>query len=174
MKLYDSGFDRLLVSAFEAVPGAAPLNNARWALYERRPAGQKLCRNRDRWCPQDGRNPAAAGNPAASCPDSEADRTPACIARRVQIDNFSRRILSWKVAPTFDPTATARILLTASKGMGNDKPVLLTDGGVENVKGAVDALVASGLLSRISTMWGVRWRECQAAGWAMTQMGSPK
>jgi len=35
--------DRLFVSAFEAVPGAAPLNNARWALYERGTAGWKLC-----------------------------------------------------------------------------------------------------------------------------------
>jgi len=35
--------DRLFVSAFEAVPGAAPLNNARWALYERRPEGWTFC-----------------------------------------------------------------------------------------------------------------------------------
>jgi len=35
--------DRLFVSAFEAVPGAAPLNNARWALYERRAEGWKFC-----------------------------------------------------------------------------------------------------------------------------------
>ena len=38
--------DRLFVSAFEAVPGAAPLNNARWALYERGPDGWKF-RQRD-------------------------------------------------------------------------------------------------------------------------------
>ena len=35
--------DRLFVSAFEAVPGVAPLNNARWALYERRPEGWVFC-----------------------------------------------------------------------------------------------------------------------------------
>lgn len=35
--------DRLFVSVFEAVPGAAPLNNARWALYERGPEGWKVC-----------------------------------------------------------------------------------------------------------------------------------
>jgi N-acyl-D-aspartate/D-glutamate deacylase len=35
--------DRLFVSALEAVPGVAPLNNARWALYERCPAGWKFC-----------------------------------------------------------------------------------------------------------------------------------
>jgi hypothetical protein len=34
--------DRLFVSAFEAVPGAAPLNNARWALCERDSDGWKF------------------------------------------------------------------------------------------------------------------------------------
>jgi len=38
--------ERLFVSAFEAVPGCAPLNNARWALYERDSDGWKL-RQRD-------------------------------------------------------------------------------------------------------------------------------
>ncbi|MCX6910959.1 MAG: hypothetical protein NTY01_23355, partial [Verrucomicrobia bacterium] len=35
--------DRLFVSVFEAVPGCAPLNNARWALYERGADGWRLC-----------------------------------------------------------------------------------------------------------------------------------
>ena len=48
------------------------------------------------------------------------------------IDNYSRRILSWKVSSTFNPVATAEILLTASKGMADCKPMLLADGGVEN------------------------------------------
>lgn len=39
--------DKLFVSAFEAVPGAAPLNNARWALYQRTTDGWKFCQ-RDR------------------------------------------------------------------------------------------------------------------------------
>lgn len=38
------------------------------------------------------------------------------------IDNYSRRILSWKVASTFNPVATVEILLTASKGMVDGKP----------------------------------------------------
>ena len=38
--------EKLFVSAFEHVPGAAPLNNARWALYERTPDGWQL-RQRD-------------------------------------------------------------------------------------------------------------------------------
>ena len=35
------------------------------------------------------------------------------------IDNYSRRILSWKVSSTFNTVATAEILLTASKGMAD-------------------------------------------------------
>ncbi len=35
--------DKLFASAFEAVPGCAPLNNARWALYERGADGWRLC-----------------------------------------------------------------------------------------------------------------------------------
>ncbi len=38
--------DRLFVSALEHVPGCAPLNNARWALYERGAEGWQ-CRQRD-------------------------------------------------------------------------------------------------------------------------------
>lgn len=34
---------KLFVSAFEHVPDAAPLNNARWALYERGEQGWRLC-----------------------------------------------------------------------------------------------------------------------------------
>jgi hypothetical protein len=49
------------------------------------------------------------------------------------IDNFSRRILSWKVSPTFNPLMTVEILLTAARGIGSDKPLLLVDGGVENL-----------------------------------------
>ena len=65
------------------------------------------------------------------------------------IDNFSRRILAWKVAGTFDPSATAEILLEASKGVTSGKPLLLADGGIENFNGAVDELIDSGLLSRV-------------------------
>jgi N-acyl-D-amino-acid deacylase len=35
--------ERLFVSAFEAIPGCAPLNHARWALYERGADGWRLC-----------------------------------------------------------------------------------------------------------------------------------
>ena len=37
------------------------------------------------------------------------------------IDNYCRRILPWKVSSTFNPIASADILLTASKGMTDCK-----------------------------------------------------
>ncbi len=51
------------------------------------------------------------------------------------IDNFSRRILAWKVTPSFDAGATAEILLTAAKGVDHGTPTVLVDGGIENFNG---------------------------------------
>jgi transposase InsO family protein len=65
------------------------------------------------------------------------------------IDNYSRRILAWKVSGTFNPSITAELLLTASKRVVGGKPKLLADGGVENFNKAVDELVNAGLLKRV-------------------------
>ena len=68
------------------------------------------------------------------------------------IDNFSRRILAWKVSATFDPSTTAELLVDASKGLIDEKPILLGDGGVENFNSTVDELIESGLLKRLLAM----------------------
>ena len=64
------------------------------------------------------------------------------------IDNFSRRILAWRVADTFTPGSVA-VLLEAARCRTNSEtiPVVLTDGGVENTQ--VDELIASGVLRRL-------------------------
>jgi hypothetical protein len=51
------------------------------------------------------------------------------------IDNFSRRILSWRVADTFAPVNTVAVLVEASRGATSSAmtPVVLADAGVENV-----------------------------------------
>ena len=81
------------------------------------------------------------------------------------IDNFSRRILSWKLSPTFNPLATVEILLTAAKGSNGDKPVLLVDGGVENFNGAVDELITSGLLRRVLAQTEVTFSNSLIESW---------
>ena len=81
------------------------------------------------------------------------------------IDNFSRRILAWKVSSTFDPTATAEILLTASRGLSEEKPNLLVDGGVENFNSAVDELVDSGILKRVLPQTEISYSNSLIESW---------
>ncbi|MFC1762657.1 transposase [Planctomycetota bacterium] len=81
------------------------------------------------------------------------------------IDNFSRRILSWKVSGTFDPSITAELLLEASKGLFNQQPTLLTDGGVENFNSAVDELVGSGVLRRLLAQTDISYSNSLIESW---------
>ena len=81
------------------------------------------------------------------------------------IDNFSRRILAWKVSETFDPTATAGLLVEASKGLLGEKPTVLTDGGVENFNSAVDELIETGLLKRLLAMTEITYSNSMIESW---------
>jgi len=84
------------------------------------------------------------------------------------IDNFSRRILAWKVLATFDPNTTAELLIHASTGLVNEKPTLLADGGVENINGAVDQLVESGLLKRLLAQTEITFSNSLIESWWRT------
>ena len=84
------------------------------------------------------------------------------------IDNFSRRILAWKVSAIFDPDATAEILLSASKDLAAGKPSVLVDGGVENFNQAVDELVDSGLLRRLLAMTDITFSNSLIESWWRT------
>jgi len=55
------------------------------------------------------------------------------------IDNFSRRILAWRVADTFAPVNSVTVLLDASRAAtpSETTPVVLADWGVENVNAQV-------------------------------------
>jgi len=64
------------------------------------------------------------------------------------IDNFSRRILVWRLAERLDPTTTCEVLLEAGKEIGC-VPTVVADSGMENVNGQVDELVKAGVLNRI-------------------------
>jgi len=67
------------------------------------------------------------------------------------IDNFSRRILAWRVSETFDRTNTVAILLQAGKPVvSSDRtPTLLVDGGIENTSEGIEELINSGVLRRV-------------------------
>jgi putative transposase len=67
------------------------------------------------------------------------------------IDNFSRRILAWRVESTKEPRLTRQLLLEAAKWLPRPMPVptLVADSGTENVNGEVDGLVSSGVIKRV-------------------------
>jgi hypothetical protein len=73
------------------------------------------------------------------------------------IDNFSRRILAYRVADCFDVANSIAVLVEAAKGVvgvsdAGESPMLVVDGGVENFNGDVDKLIESGLLRRVLAM----------------------
>ena len=65
------------------------------------------------------------------------------------IDNYSRRILAWRVLDRFEPGITAQLFLDASSKTDSTQPTVLVDGGSENYNAAVDEVVESGLLKRV-------------------------
>jgi len=69
------------------------------------------------------------------------------------IDNFSRRILAWRVSETLSSATTRELLIEASKGLpdesANANVLVVSDGGSENF-GEVDQLLRdSSSLSRV-------------------------
>ena len=81
------------------------------------------------------------------------------------IDNFSRRVLAWRVNDTFIPAVTAELLVEAGREIEETKPQLLVDGGVENYNSAVDKLVDSGLLKRILAQADIRYSNSLIESW---------
>ena len=79
------------------------------------------------------------------------------------IDNFSRRILAWRVNESFMPAVTAELLVEAAPK--DNKPQLLVDGGIENHNSAVDTLVETGLLTRILAQTEIRYSNSLIESW---------
>jgi transposase InsO family protein len=83
------------------------------------------------------------------------------------IDNFSRRILAWRVADTFAPVSSVGVLLEASRAAIRSArtPVVLADAGVENVNADVDALIASGVLCRVLAFTELKFSNSMIEAW---------
>jgi len=81
------------------------------------------------------------------------------------IDNYSRRILAWRVSDRFEPGITAQLLLDASRAMTSGTPTVLVDGGVENYNAAVDKVVESGLLKRVLAQTEVHFSNSLIESW---------
>jgi len=67
------------------------------------------------------------------------------------IDNYSRRILSWRLEERLGSGATCRIVREAAAQLGSisGPAVVIADSGSENVNGAVDAVLDSEQLTRV-------------------------
>jgi len=64
------------------------------------------------------------------------------------IDDFSRRILSWRLARRLDPVTTCEILKEAGNSLRRT-PTVVADSGVENVNTGVEQLISDGVVRRV-------------------------
>ena len=83
------------------------------------------------------------------------------------IDNFSRRILAWRIADTFAPGNSVAVLLEASRGAlsSDTTPVVLADAGVENVNAQVDELITAGILRRVLAFTELQFSNSMIEAW---------
>jgi len=81
------------------------------------------------------------------------------------LDNYSRRILSWRVADSSQSAVTAELLSEAANAMGMAKPQVLVDGGIENYNADVDEVVESGLLTRVLAQTEIRFSNSLIESW---------
>jgi putative transposase len=67
------------------------------------------------------------------------------------LDNFSRRILAWRLAEKLSPLTTCDMLAEAAKLLPSPAPSVsvVTDSGVENLNSTVDDALGSGPLRRV-------------------------
>ena len=83
------------------------------------------------------------------------------------IDNFSRRILAWRVAETFAPVNSVAVLVDASRGATpfETTPVVLADAGVENVNAQVDDLITTGTRRRVLAYTELKFSNSMIEAW---------
>jgi transposase InsO family protein len=83
------------------------------------------------------------------------------------IDNFSRRIVAWRVADTCAPVNSVSVLLDASRAAApsDSTQVVLSEAGVENVNAQVDALIPSGVLRRLLAFTELKFSNSMIEAW---------
>jgi putative transposase len=83
------------------------------------------------------------------------------------IDNFSRRIVAWRVADTVAAINSVAVLLEAIEGARRSAsaPVVLADAGVENVNAQVDDLINTGVLRRLLAFTELKFSNSMIEAW---------
>jgi putative transposase len=84
------------------------------------------------------------------------------------IDNFSRRILAWRVAETLATANSVAVLGEAGRGTipSETTPVVLADAGVETVNAQVDELIATGVLRRVLAFTELKFSNSLIEAWS--------
>ena len=83
------------------------------------------------------------------------------------LDNFSRRILAWKLALRLETQTTCQILVEAAKNLpkDGDGATVVADSGVENVNREVDNLLGLGQLRRVLAQVEVSYSNSMIEAW---------
>jgi putative transposase len=83
------------------------------------------------------------------------------------IDNFSRRILAWKLAFRLEPQTTCQVLVEAAKSLpaGSDTATVVADSGVENANRAADVLLGLGQLRCVLAQVEVSFSNSMIEAW---------
>lgn len=83
------------------------------------------------------------------------------------IDNFSRRILAWRVCERFEFASTVVILKEAALNAVSAKeaPTVVVDAGVENLNAGVDELIESGWLRRVVALKDIDFSNSMIEAW---------
>ena len=86
------------------------------------------------------------------------------------IDNFSRRILAWRMAETCAPVNSVAVLVEAGRAAtpSATTPIVLADAGVENVNAQVDALISTGVLRRVLAFTELKFSNSMIEAWWRT------
>ncbi len=84
------------------------------------------------------------------------------------IDNFSRKILAWRVAERFEIANAVAVLEEAVDNAVSvgEIPTVVADGGTENFNVDVDELVERGLFSRVRALVDVRFSNSMIESWS--------
>jgi hypothetical protein len=87
------------------------------------------------------------------------------------IDNFSRRMLAWRVADTFAPVKAVAVLVEAGRNAtpSATTPVVLADAGVENVNAQVNELITAGVLRRVLAFTELKFSNSMIEAWWRAQ-----
>jgi putative transposase len=83
------------------------------------------------------------------------------------MDNFSRRILAWRVADNIRTRQQRNRAARRQSGRDalRETPVVLADAGVENVNAQVDDLITTGVLRRVLAFTELKFSNSMIEAW---------